>query len=201
MVWNEFLRCRFSPACMLLCSTRQQQLQAIIAQVRHSRNVTSGGRGRSEGGSGGDAPQSASQRLSSSSFLNDPRLYCALPLIAQNIFVPSVANQRRILDRFLCSSSSASEVSVDVLSTPNPDALKFLLDREVTGHLRTISFKHEDLEQKSQTVSSQLPAKLLAIPGIIPLSNPAFAMRCPGMTWDTRLQGVESLLLGFDFVT
>ena len=86
-----------------------------------------------------------------------------------------------------CASTAADahdfHVNVDVLSTPNDDAVKLVPGCEVTGQVRTISIRRRDLDavaagtQDVDTPLMQLARRLMCI------------------------QGVKGLLFGYDFVT
>ena len=72
-------------------------------------------------------------------------------------------------------------VNVDVLSTPNEDAVKMVPGCDVTGQVRSVSVRPQDLSRSDSGAEtsefSRLAARLLAI------------------------DGVKSLLFGFDFIT
>ncbi|KAJ1479319.1 hypothetical protein T484DRAFT_1814732 [Baffinella frigidus] len=75
--------------------------------------------------------------------------------------------------------ASVPLVNVDVIQTPNPDALKFVPGGEVTGSLRSVAVRAKDLESGGEVEEglARVARALLAV------------------------DGVASLLFGFDFVT
>ena len=74
--------------------------------------------------------------------------------------------------------AALAHINVDVLTTPNEDAVKLLPGCDVTGEVRTVSVRHKDLTASSEdTALLQLARPLLAIPGL------------------------KGLLFGYDFIT
>ena len=69
-------------------------------------------------------------------------------------------------------------INVDVLTTPNDDAVKLLPGCDVTGEVRTVSIRQKDLVASTDdTALLQLARQLLTIPGL------------------------KGLLFGYDFIT
>lgn len=69
-------------------------------------------------------------------------------------------------------------INVDVLTTPNDDAVKLLPGCDVTGEVRTVSIRQRDLvASNDDTALLQLARQLLTIPGL------------------------KGLLFGYDFIT
>jgi hypothetical protein len=69
-------------------------------------------------------------------------------------------------------------INVDVLTTPNDDAVKLMPGCDVTGEVRTVSIRQRDLVASTDdTALLQLARQLLTIPGL------------------------KGLLFGYDFIT
>lgn len=79
------------------------------------------------------------------------------------------------------NSPIAPDVDVDVVPTPNQDAVKLMPGCDVTGQVRSIYIRSGDLEEHddgpNSPALSRLGARLL------------------------RIEGVKSLLFGYDFIT